>query len=74
MHSVQHPAPRLREWRRLRSMTQRDLAQASGVTRENIAYLETRPQPPTPQTVRKLATALDCEPHELYFAPGEDER
>lgn len=63
--------PHLAAWRQFRGLTQRQLAEKSGVTRENIAYLETRPQPPTPQTVRKLAAALECEPHELFFSPLE---
>ena len=49
---------RLRQWRAKRAMSQADLAQASGVSREYIARIELGQHDPTLSTLEKLAKAL----------------
>ncbi len=49
---------RLKELRAKRKMSQADLAEASGVSREYIARLELGQQDPTLGTLEKLAKAL----------------
>lgn len=63
---------RLREWREHRFLTQAELSARSGVSERAIIRLE-RPDGPTPRisTVRKLATALEVEPADLYRLPNE---
>lgn len=56
---------RLREWRLRRFLSQRELAEASGITQSTIARLETDAQRPRPKTIRVLAKALGIEPGEL---------
>jgi transcriptional regulator with XRE-family HTH domain len=51
-------AKHLQELREKRGMSQRDLAEKSGVSREYIARLETAKQDPTLSTLEKLAKAL----------------
>jgi transcriptional regulator with XRE-family HTH domain len=51
-------AKRLRELRHRRGLSQRDLAKASGVSREYIARIELGQHDPTLSTLEKLATAL----------------
>ena len=46
-------------------MTQEELAEASGVSRNTISRLETGTQEARPSTVRKLADALGVEPEHL---------
>ena len=56
---------KLREWRLKRFLSQRELAEKSGVRQPTIARLETRAQRPRPKTVRVLAKALGVKPSEL---------
>jgi transcriptional regulator with XRE-family HTH domain len=63
---------RLREWRRRRLMTQRDLADASGVGAVTIARIEAGHAVPRFGTVRKLAAALKCEPEQLLAEDAPD--
>jgi transcriptional regulator with XRE-family HTH domain len=51
-------AKRLRELRDRRGLSQRDLAEASGVSREYIARIELGQHDPTLSTLEKLARAL----------------
>lgn len=60
--------PRLRNLRRLREramLSQQDLAEISGVSRDAIARLETTDRSALPSTGRKLAKALEVSPAEL---------
>lgn len=63
---------RLREWRRRRLMTQRDLAQASGVAQVTIARIELGEAEPRFTTLRKLAQALNIQPEELMSEGASD--
>jgi transcriptional regulator with XRE-family HTH domain len=56
---------RLREWRRRRMLTQRELAEASGVAQVTIARIELGEASPRFATLRKLAQALQIEPGDL---------
>jgi HTH-type transcriptional regulator / antitoxin HipB len=51
-------AKRLRERREKRGWSQRELAEASGVSREYIARIELGQHDPTLSTLEKLAQAL----------------
>ncbi len=63
-------ATRLREWRRRRMMTQRELAEASGVAQVTIARIELGEAEPRFGTLRKLAQALNIQPEQL-LAEGD---
>jgi transcriptional regulator with XRE-family HTH domain len=51
-------AQRIRDWRTKRKLTQRQLAELSGVSREYIARIELGQHDPTLSTIEKLAKAL----------------
>jgi transcriptional regulator with XRE-family HTH domain len=56
---------KLRELRRRRMLSLRELEQRSGVAFDNINKLENERRSAQPRTVRKLAQALGVEPEEL---------
>jgi transcriptional regulator with XRE-family HTH domain len=58
MEPIDSVAPQLRALRALRGLSQRGLAQKSGVSRSYLARLELGQQDPTVSIVRKLAAAL----------------
>ena len=61
---------RLKELRRERVLSLRELEERSGVSYNTIWRIEDGRQGAHPRTVRKLAEALGVEPHEL--AKGEE--
>jgi transcriptional regulator with XRE-family HTH domain len=56
---------RLRQVRRERALSQRDLSRTTGVAFDTISRLETGKQDAQPKTLRKLAEALGVKPKEL---------
>ena len=56
---------RLKQLRRERALSQRDLAAASGVSQDTIARLELGQREAQPRTLRRLSEALDVAPREL---------
>lgn len=56
---------RLRELRKHRVLSMRELEERSGVSYNTIWRLEAGRQGAQPRTIRKLAEALGVEPHEL---------
>jgi DNA-binding XRE family transcriptional regulator len=62
-------ADRLRRLRRAARLTQAELALRSGLTRQTLSYLEHAAQQPTPETLARLAGALDVEPAALGAEP-----
>jgi transcriptional regulator with XRE-family HTH domain len=56
---------RLRQLRRERALSQRDLSRTTGVAFDTISRLETGKQDAQPKTLRKLAEALGVKPKEL---------
>jgi transcriptional regulator with XRE-family HTH domain len=56
---------RLREWRILRILTQKELAQKAGVAEVTVAAIERGHQLPSPRTSRRLAEALGVEPADI---------
>lgn len=61
---------RLKELRRERVLSLRELEEKSGVSYNTIWRLEDGRQGAHPRTVRKLAAALEVEPSELIMAGG----
>ncbi len=67
-------AAELRRIRELRVLSQRDLADLSGLTQATIWRLESGKGEAHPKTVRRLAEALGVEPQELLRrAEGDQE-
>ncbi len=56
---------KLRQLRRDRAWSQRDLARESGISQDTITRLETGQREAQPRTLRRLAGALGVEPREL---------
>jgi transcriptional regulator with XRE-family HTH domain len=56
---------KLREIRRRRMLSLRELGERSGVAFDNINKLENELHRAQPRTLRRLAEALGVEPHEL---------
>ena len=63
---------RLRLIRERKALSQRDLAERSGINRVTIARLETGLQAPHPRTTRRLAEALGVEPADLMGAEDDE--
>jgi transcriptional regulator with XRE-family HTH domain len=61
---------RLRELRRLKMLSLRELGERSGVAFDNINKLENERRGAQPRTVRKLARALGVEPKDLMKGDG----
>jgi len=57
----------LKELRESHFLSQADLAQKAGVSKDTINRLESGKQRPTFQTIRKLAKALGVEPGYIDF-------
>lgn len=64
--------PHLRNLRQSTVMSQTQLSEASGVSRDTISKLETGQRRAYPSTIRKLASGLHIEPRVLL--EGELER
>jgi transcriptional regulator with XRE-family HTH domain len=62
---------KLRQLRRRRMLSLRELGERSGVAFDNINKLENERRNAQPRTLRKLADALGVEPHEL--SKGEND-
>ena len=62
---VEVDGAKLRELRRRKMLSLRELEQRSGVAFDNINKLENEHRRAQPRTLRKLAEALGVEPHEL---------
>ena len=62
---------RLREVRERLFVTQKELAQRSGVTESSISRIESGVYKPRISTIRKLAAALGVEPRELVVEEEE---
>ena len=62
---VEVDGAKLRQLRRRRMLSLRELEERSGVAFDNINKLENEKRRAQPRTLRKLAEALRVEPHEL---------
>jgi transcriptional regulator with XRE-family HTH domain len=65
MLEVLYIGDRLRDIRKRALLTQQELADKSGVGVTTIIRIENNHVEPHGRTIRKLAEALDVEPHEL---------
>jgi transcriptional regulator with XRE-family HTH domain len=61
---------RLRQLRRQKVLSMRELEEKSGVSYNTVWRLETERTGAQPRTIRKLAKALDVEPSELVSEEG----
>lgn len=64
----------LRYWRRVRLMTQRELAEAVGVSWQTVSEWERGTQEPFVRHLRKLCQVLDVRPEALLGGPDEQEK
>jgi transcriptional regulator with XRE-family HTH domain len=60
---------RIRDARRRRVLTQKELAELAGLPRVTLVRIETDRQQPRPSTLRRLAKALGLKPQELLEDP-----
>jgi transcriptional regulator with XRE-family HTH domain len=60
----------LREFRRQKGWSQKDLADASGVGQDTISGIERGQHEPRPSTLRKLAEALNVEVSDFFREPA----
>jgi transcriptional regulator with XRE-family HTH domain len=60
----------LREFRRQKGWSQKDLADESGVGQDTISGIERGQHEPRPSTLRKLADALDVEVADFFREPA----
>jgi transcriptional regulator with XRE-family HTH domain len=65
METVVYIGDKLKLVRLRRAMTQRQLAEAAGLSHRTIVGLETNRTEPHPSTLGKLAEALNVDPREL---------
>ncbi len=65
MLTVLYIGDKLREMRKRALLTQKQLADKSGVGITTIIRIERNQVEPHARTIRKLAESLDVEPHEL---------
>ena len=63
-------ARRIKELRKLRHLTQEQLAEALDIATKNVQRLEGGTQNLTLKTLQLVADALDVEPYELLLVPG----
>lgn len=66
------PRLRLRALRERHALSQRALAERSGVDHKTVSAAETGRRAPQPRTLRALAEALDVEPEELWMTADEE--
>lgn len=68
-----HFGPQLKEWRRVRRLSQLDLAGEAGISARHLSFLETGRSRPTEGMILRLAQALDLPTgahNELFAAAG----
>ncbi len=58
---------RIKEVRRLRKMTQEQLAELIDIEPNNVSKIENGKNYPSPENLAKIASALDIEIHELFI-------
>ena len=61
----------VRDYRKEKRMTQKELAEKSGVTQSNISRIENKDCRPSIKTAQALAKALDCTIDDLLREPEE---
>ena len=62
--------PNLARIRAMKGYTQTQLAAAAGLTQETISLYENGRQKPFPESLKKIAIALDCSLDELFGING----
>lgn len=64
----------LKRLREAKSLSQADLGDLIGVSRQAVSGLENGTSWPSHQTVTKISKALKCEETDLFKDPNEDKR
>ncbi|MDP9478726.1 MAG: helix-turn-helix domain-containing protein [Actinomycetota bacterium] len=67
------PLPGLRELRRRRGLSQREVAEQAGITQGTIWQLETGRRGAYPRTIRRLCKALGVAPEDLICGRGAEQ-
>lgn len=73
-HDTRMTTHHIREWRKVRGLTQAQLAEAVGLTETSINRIENGKQRLTETNLAAIARALDCAPGALYNDPPEGTR
>ena len=63
---------RVKERRKLAGLTQTQLAQLAGTSKNQITKLESGARRLSDHWAERLAPFLNCQPYELFMAPGQD--
>lgn len=58
---------RIKTIRKNKGYTQEKLSELIGIEPQSMSYMENGKFAPTPDTLQKLATALDVQPYEFYY-------
>ena len=64
-------AENLKKNRRLRGLTQEQLAEKAGVSSHYVAMVETRKTFPKPEMLERFAKTLGIEPHQLFTVEND---
>ncbi len=67
------PLPGLRELRRRRGLSQREVAEMAGITQGTVWQLETGRRGAYPRTTKRLCMALQVAPEELIRGGGAEQ-
>lgn len=63
---------RIKQLRKIKGITQEELADSIGIGVANISYIETGKFAPSIENFEKIAKTLEVQPYELYlFAPSK---
>src|SRR5918993_3284901 len=69
IHGSEDRVEALKQLRRRRGLSQKDLAEASGVGQDTISGIESGRHEPRPSTLRKIAEALEVEVVDFFREP-----
>ena len=71
MAGLANAGKRIKALRRKRGLSQKQLAEISGIAQSSISHIETGDRSPTLRTVEKIAMGLEVQPGELLGCMAE---